>query len=69
MENAIGRLRRVLPRRAQLAELPRRLLNDILQAADNTPRKCLDFQTPAEVLHAQLSGLQLESTMMERGLE
>lgn len=64
VENAIGRLRRVLPRRAQLAELPRRLLNEILQAANNTPRKCLDFQTPAEVLHAQLSDLQLESTFL-----
>ena len=68
VENAIGRLRRVLPRRAQLAELPRRLLNEILQAANNTPRKCLDFQTPAEVLRAQLSGLQLESTF-QRALE
>ena len=38
-----------------------------IRAANNTPRKCLDYQTPAEVLHNQLLHLQADSTMTERG--
>jgi transposase, IS30 family len=49
VENAIGRLRRDLPRKTDLAVLPRRTLDAILAAHNNTPRKCLGFLTPAEV--------------------
>lgn len=56
VENAIGRLRRHLPRRTNLDDLPRTGLDAILAGYNNTPRKCLGFLTPAEAfspLHFQ----------------
>jgi len=48
VENAIGRFRRFLPRRTNLQALdPDQLFQSIL-AYNHTPRKCLDFLTPAE---------------------
>jgi IS30 family transposase len=49
VENAVGRIRRWLPRQTNLEDLDP---NDVLNAAaayNHTPRRCLDFQTPAEV--------------------
>jgi IS30 family transposase len=49
IENAIGRMRRTLPRKSDLASIT---LNDLaarVQAYNNTPRKCLAFRTPNEV--------------------
>ncbi len=48
VENAIGRLRRELPRKTNLDGLPAKRINAILSRHNNTPRKCLGFQTPAE---------------------
>jgi transposase, IS30 family len=49
IENAIGRLRRVLPRKTDLATLSPAQIRDLARLYNHTPRKCLDFQTPAEV--------------------
>ena len=49
IENAIGRMRRFLPRKTDLATLPNRRFRALLAAYNHTPRKCLDFRTPAEV--------------------
>ena len=62
VENAIGRLRRVLPRRLDLGRLSVARLLEILQLYNNTPRKCLDYRSPAEVFNQQLSHLQCEPT-------
>ena len=55
IENAIGRMRRFIPRKTDLAILPAKSFNALVSAYNNTPRKCLDFKTPAEtfaeVLH------------------
>jgi IS30 family transposase len=48
VENAIGRLRRNLPRKTDLTDLPQAQIDAILAEHNNTPRKCLGFQTPAE---------------------
>ncbi len=48
VENAIGRLRRDLPRKTQPNDLSQRKLDAILARHNHTPRKCLGFQTPAE---------------------
>jgi IS30 family transposase len=48
IENAIGRLRRRLPRKTDLATLSSRDIEKVVNAYNHTPRKCLDFQTPAE---------------------
>ena len=49
VENAIGRLRRFLPRKTNLDTLPPHDLTRFIHAYNHAPRQCLDFQTPAEV--------------------
>jgi transposase, IS30 family len=49
VENAIGRLRRWLPRKTDLTTLPPDRLRDLALLYNHTPRKCLGFRTPAEV--------------------
>jgi len=61
VENAVGRIRRWLPRRTNLEDLDP---NEILNAAwayNHTPRRCLDFLTPAEVF-SQVLRFEWEST-------
>ena len=48
-------MRRFLPRKTDLATLSAKKFDALVRAYNNTPRKCLDFRTPAEafskVLH------------------
>lgn len=48
IENTIGRLRRLLPRKTDLDTLSFAQLRACAQRLNDTPRKCLDFLTPAE---------------------
>jgi IS30 family transposase len=48
VENAIGRLRRALPRKTNLDALSNKAIDKLVSHYNNTPRKCLGFQTPAE---------------------
>ena len=64
IENAIGRLRRTLPRKTDLATLSDEHFTRLLQAYNNTPRKCLGYQTPAEVFRNQLLHFKCESTFL-----
>ena len=61
IENAIGRLRRYLPRSTNLDQITSAELTRIARAYNQTPRKCLDFQTPAEALSAHLLHFECES--------
>jgi len=49
IENAIGRIRRSLPRKTDLTTITPAELVKIAQRYNHTPRRCLDFLTPAEV--------------------
>lgn len=55
VENAIGRMRRYLPRKTNLDTLTPSQITAFVQRYNNTPRRCLDYRTPAEafleVLH------------------
>jgi IS30 family transposase len=62
IENAIGRMRRTIPTKTNLAELSQRHLASLICAYNNTPRKCLDWNSPAEVFLAQLLHFKREST-------
>jgi len=62
VENAIGRMRRAIPRKTDLATLTPRRLSNLVRAYNNTPRKCLDWQTPAELFCRQLLHFKCEST-------
>ena len=60
IENALARMRRKLPRKTDLACLSQQQLDELVCAYNNTPRKCLDFQTPAEVFSDQLNVLHFK---------
>ncbi len=62
IENAIGRLRRSLPRKTDLVRLPDHRFTQLVQAYNNTPRKCLAYRTPAEVFWDQVLHLKCEFT-------
>jgi IS30 family transposase len=61
IENAIGRMRRFIPRKTDLATLPNSRFLDLVSVYNNTPRKCLDFKTPAEIF-TQVLHFECEST-------
>ena len=60
IENAIGRLRRWMPRRTNLEDVDPELLQAFAQAYNNTPRKCLDFKTPAELFSKLVNPLHFK---------
>ena len=62
IENAIGRLRRALPRKTKPARLPQKYLDLVVAGYNQIPRKCLGYRTPAEVFNAQLMHFKCEST-------
>ena len=62
VENANGRLRRFLPRKTDLHQLPKEEILQVFQSYNNTPRKCLGYLTPAEVFSNQVLHLKCEST-------
>ena len=64
VENAIGRLRRTLPRKTDLAALTQERFTQMLQAYNNTPRKCLNYKTPAEIFLDSVLHLKCESTFL-----
>jgi transposase, IS30 family len=63
IENAIGRMRRFIPRKTDLATLSTVRFRQSIAAYNNTPRKCLDFRTPAESF-AQVLHFECESTSL-----
>lgn len=62
IENAIGRLRRNLPRKTDLVTLSEEQFLLTVWLYNHTPRKCLDFQTPAEVFYKLLLHFKYECT-------
>jgi IS30 family transposase len=49
VENTFQRIRRFIPKKANLANYSHQQIAIIIQRMNNTPRKCLDYRTPAEV--------------------
>jgi IS30 family transposase len=62
IENAIGRMRRTIPRKTDLTTVSARRLSNLIADYNNTPRKCLDWHTPAELFLSQLLHFEREST-------
>lgn len=62
IENAIGRMRRFLPRKTDLAALDDQMFKAIIAAYNSTPRKCLGWKTPAEAFSDNLLHFEREST-------
>jgi len=64
IENAIGRLRRPLPRKTDIASLKENEIENLVALYNHTPRKCLDYKTPAEVFLKQLLHFKCELTFL-----
>ena len=62
IENSIGRMRRRLPRKTDLALLSTSRLLSLVRAYNHTPRKCLGYETPAEVFTRDLLHFKCDST-------
>lgn len=62
IENVNARLRRYLPLKTDPQSLSHARVKDIANRLNNTPRKCLGFKTPAEVLSQHLLHFKCEST-------
>jgi len=62
IENAIGRMRRGLPRKTDLASLDNKRFLTLIAIYNTTPRKCLDWKTPAEAFCSQMLHFEREST-------
>ncbi|MBI3112934.1 MAG: IS30 family transposase [Rhodospirillales bacterium] len=61
IENAIGRLRRPLPRKSDLATISQDDLDVLTTRYNQTPRQCLGFRTPAEVFTSFFNHVALET--------
>jgi IS30 family transposase len=61
VENSIGLLRRSLPRKTDLKFITATALKRHVQRLNNTPRKCLDFKTPAEAFSKLKSIVALQT--------
>lgn len=66
VENTIGRLRYFVPKRQTLSHLNRETLKAIERHMNNTPRKCLEYKTPAEALQEELNKLQIRQVVRFR---
>lgn len=49
VENAIGLVRRFLPKKTDFERIPSLEISQIENLLNNRPRKCLNYQTPKEV--------------------
>ena len=54
VENTNGRVRRFLSRDTDIAELPDKALQEVCERLNGTPRKCLGYRTPHEILMSSL---------------
>jgi len=61
IENAIGRLRRFLPRKTNLDAIDQASILAAAHQYNHTPRKCLDFKTPAEAFSQCQSHVALQT--------
>jgi len=57
-ENLNGILKRYIPKKTELAKVSQIELDCIIQEINNTPRKCLNYQTPREVFTNELKLLK-----------
>ncbi len=61
IENAIGRLRRFLPRRTKLDQLDDGAIAKIIRTYNETPSKCLGYRRPNEVFAEIINRVALET--------
>lgn len=55
VENANGRLRRFIPKKSDITHISQKQLDHIIDIMNNTPRACLDYQSPSTLFNAYLT--------------
>lgn len=65
VENTIGRIRRFIPKGANVADYSHQYIARIEHWLNHTPRKCLNFRTPYEIMHPYLSTSESSSGAFE----
>jgi IS30 family transposase len=55
VENSNGRVRRFLPLDTDIARIPEDDIDRLVARLNNTPRKCLGYRTPREILAEQIA--------------
>ena len=55
-ENSNGLLRQYFPRGISFHKITEKMISDAAEQLNNRPRKCLHYQTPAEVFNQALTG-------------
>ena len=55
VENSNGRIRRFMPLDTDIASIPEDDLRRLVARLNDTPRKCLGYRTPTEVLREQIA--------------
>ncbi len=61
VENTIGRIRRFIPKGANIADYSHKYIAKIEHWLNHTPRKCLNFKTPYEIMFPYLSPSETSS--------
>lgn len=61
VENTIGRVRRFIPKGSNIAEYSDRYIAKVEHWLNHTPRKCLNFKTPHEIMSQNLSKSETSS--------
>lgn len=51
VENTIGLIRRLIPKKTNLERIPTEEIARIQKMLNNRPRKCLNYRTPREVFN------------------
>jgi IS30 family transposase len=69
VENTIGRIRRYIPKGSNLADYNDRYIAKIEHWLNHTPRKCLDWNTPHEIMTANRMFLSSTSPNLSGALE
>lgn len=59
VENNNGRIRRFLPSDTDIARLPAKELQRLVERLNDTPRKCLGYRTPWDVLAEQIGSARI----------
>jgi len=65
VENTNGRIRRYIPKGTSIDDLSDEAIAAVEYHLNNTPRKCLKFQTPAEVMQKVLQTIALDRKAYE----
>lgn len=67
VENTIGRVRRFIPKGSNLSKYSEQQVKEIEHWLNHTPRKCLNFRTPHEIMTQNLRFISTSPSVALRG--